>query len=169
MAGYQGLSSPRGGFPVASYQGFSSPRGGFLVASSRQFSAVIQTADMACSWKTKGSICCTAITLRLIIISVLSVIVAKHQAPIQVNGSNAYVRQISEVRNSLIQLDNRVNVSGVSLGVIVLLIVLLILARVTHHVGVKRPGKARKKVLNECKEERLLKVENILKAKGYMV
>ena len=94
---------------------------------------------------------------------------AKHQPPIQINGSNAHVRQISEVRNSLIELDNRVNVSGVSLGVIVLLIVLLILARVTHHVGVKRPGKARKKVMNACKEERLLKVENILKAKGYMV
>ena len=79
------------------------------------------------------------------------------------------MKQITEVRNSLIALDNRVNVSGISLGVIVVLIILLILARVTHHVGVKRPGKARKKILNEYKEERLLKVENILKAKGYMV
>ena len=128
-----------------------------------------KTANMGCSLKTKGSICCTVITLCLIIISVLSVIVAKHQAPIQINGKNAHVRQISEVRNSLIQLDNRVNISGVSLGVIVLLIVLLILARVCHHMGVKRPGKARKKLMNESKEERLVNIENLLKAKGYMV
>ena len=126
-------------------------------------------AAMACGSQTKGSIICAAITLCLIIISVLSVIVAKHQSPIQITGDGAHVKQISEVRNSLISLDNRVNVSGISLGVIVLLVIIIIFARVTHHIGVKRPGKARKRVLNDYKEARLVKVENVLKAKGYMV
>ena len=124
---------------------------------------------MACGTQAKGSIICAAITLCLIIISVLSVIVSKHQPPIQVTGDGAHVKQISEVRNSLISLDNRVNVSGISLGVIVVMIVIIILARVTHHIGVKRPSKERKRVLNECKEARLVKVEDILKARGYMV
>ena len=125
--------------------------------------------NMGCGWKTKGSICCAVISLCIIAISVLSVVVATHQAPIQINGKNAHVKQISEVRNSLIQLDNRVNISGVSLGCIVLLIVLLILARVCHHVSVKRPGKARKRLVNADKEERLVRVETLLKARGYMV
>ena len=124
---------------------------------------------MACSVKTKGAICCSVIGLCIIAISVLSVVVATHQAPIEINGKNAHVKQISEVRNSLIQLDNRVNISGISLGCIVLLIVLLIMARAGHHVSVKRPGKARKRVMNAEKENRLVRIESLLKARGYMV
>ena len=128
-----------------------------------------QAGNMGCGLKTKGAICCAIIGLCIIAISVLSVVVATHQAPIEINGKNAHVKQISEVRNSLIQLDNRVNISGVSLGCIVLRIVLLIMARVCHHVSVKWPNKARKRVVNAEKEDRLLRVEALLKARGYMV
>ena len=123
---------------------------------------------MACSVKAKGAICCSVIGLCIIAISVLSIIVAKHQAPIEINGANAHVKQISDVRNSLIQLDNRVNISGLSLGCIVILIILLIMARAGHHVIVKRPSKARKREMNAEKEDRLARIEALLKARGYM-
>ena len=102
------------------------------------------------------------------IITVLSIVVARHQDPITINGANAHVKQISDVRNSLIQLDNRVNISGVSLGCIVILIMLLLSARAGHHVLVKRPSKALKRVVHAQREDRLIKIEGLLKAKGYM-
>ena len=123
---------------------------------------------MACSAKAKTAICCSLIGVCVVIISVLSIVVARHQYPIEINGANTHVKQISDVRNSLIQLDNRVNISGVSLGCIVLLIILLLSARAGHHVIVKRPSKARKREINAQREDRLVKIEGLLKAKGYM-
>ena len=123
---------------------------------------------MACSAKAKAALCCTLIGVCIVIITVLSIVVARHQDPITINGANAHVKQISDVRNSLIQLDNRVNISGVSLGCIVILIILLLSARAGHHVLVKRPSKALKRVVHAQREDRLIKIEGLLKAKGYM-
>ena len=124
---------------------------------------------MACSAKVKTAICCALIGAFIVIISVLSVVVARHQAPIEIKGANAHVQQITEVRNSLIQLDNRINISGVGLGCVLVLIILLMSARASHHCIVKKPSKARKREISAQRKDRLLKIEGLLKAKGYMV
>ena len=123
---------------------------------------------MACSAKAKAALCCAVIGVFIVVITVLSIVVARHQDPITITGANAHVKQISDVRNSLIQLDNRVNISGLSLGCIVILIMLLLSARAGHHVLVKRPSKALKRVVNAQREDRIIKIEGLLKAKGYM-
>ena len=124
---------------------------------------------MACSAGVKAAICCALIGAIIVIISVISVMVARHQAPIEIKGAYAHIQQITEVRNSLIELDNRTNFSGIGLGCVLVLIILLMSARASHHCIVKKPSKARKREVSAQREARLIKIEGLLKAKGYMV
>ena len=122
---------------------------------------------MACSTGVKATICCSV--LAAIIVTILSVvIVAGHQAPIAIKGANAHVQQITEVRNSLIEMDSRINFSGVGLGCVLLLIIVLMSARAGHHCIVKKPGKVQKRVVKAQTEARIIKIEGLLTAKGYM-
>ena len=119
---------------------------------------------MACSAGLKVALCCSIIGVTLIII--LSVLMVVGQSsPISVEGSDAHIQEIRQVQNSLIAIDNRVNFSGIGLEV---LIVLVIIARFSHHMAIKRPGKVVKRAAKAQLEARLVSLEDIMKAKGYL-
>ena len=122
---------------------------------------------MACSAGLKVALCCSIIGVTLIII--LSVLMVVGQSsPISVEGSDAHIQEIRQVQNSLIAIDNRVNFSGIGLGSVLVLIVLVIIARFSHHMAIKRPGKVVKRAAKAQLEARLVSLEDIMKAKGYL-
>ena len=49
-----------------------------------------------------------------------------------------------------------------------ILIVLVILARATHHMVIKKPGKIVKRAAKAEFEARFVKMEDIMRAKGYL-
>ena len=122
---------------------------------------------MACSTGVKAALCCSIVGVTLVIIlSVLMVI--GQQTPISVHGSNAHLQEIRQVQSSLIAMDNRVNFSGIGLGSVLLLIILVIIARAGHHMAIKRPGKAVKRAIKAQVEARLVSLEDIMKARGFL-
>ena len=122
---------------------------------------------MACSTGIKAAVCCSILGAILVIILSI-VIVVGHQAPIAVNGANAHIQEITEVRSSLIAMDNRVHFSGIGISSILVLIIVILSARAGHHCIIKKPGKMRKRIIKAQTETRLINLEELMKARGYM-
>ena len=65
-------------------------------------------------------------------------------------------------------MDNRVNFSGIGIGSVLVLIILVLSARAGHHFAVKKPGKARKRIIKAQIETRLVNLEELMKARGFL-
>ena len=122
---------------------------------------------MACSTGLKVGLCCSIIGVTLIIMLSVLMVVGK-SSPISVQGSDAHIQEIRQVQSSLIAIDNRVNFSGIGLGSVLILIVLVIVARASHHMAIKRPGKIVKRAARAEFEAKFVKVEDSMRAKGYL-
>ena len=77
------------------------------------------------------------------------------------------MKEVNQVKNSLMEINNRVNFSGLGLGSVLSLVILVIISRAIHHFMVKRPGKVLKCVRRNEFEARIDKLEAILKAMEY--
>ena len=77
------------------------------------------------------------------------------------------MKEVNQVKTSLMEINNRVNFSGLGLGSVLLLVILVIISRALHHFRVKRPGKVLKRARKIEFEARIHKLEEILKARGY--
>ena len=73
------------------------------------------------------------------------VLIFGKSSPISVTGNEAHVQEVNQVKTSVMEINNRVNFSGLGLGAVLLLVILVIMARALHHMVVKRPGKALKR------------------------
>ena len=81
---------------------------------------------------------CAATGLVVLVIVICVFTVVGSLAPISVTGSEAHIQEINEVKNSLFEVNNRINISGIGL----LLIVLVIMGRANYTFGghLKREG-----------------------------
>ena len=98
----------------------------------------------------------------LIIVICVSTVMGS-AAPISVTGSDAHIKEINKVKNSLFEVDNRINISGIGIGSVLLLIVLVIMGRSSHHVFVKKPNRITNREKRNQTEERITHLERILK------
>ena len=113
------------------------------------------------------ALCCAIVAVTLMIVLSIVMVIGK-SSPISVQGSDAHIQEVNQVKSSLLEINNRVNLSGVGLGAVLLLVVLIILARAVHHMIVKRPGKVVKRATKAEFESKVEKMEEVLKAKGYL-
>ena len=113
------------------------------------------------------ALCCAIVAVTLIIVLSVVMVIGKGSS-VSVQGSDAHIQEISQVKSLLLEINNRVSFSGVGLGAVLLLVVLIILARAAHHRMVKRPGKVIKRATKADFESRVVKMEEVLKAKGYL-
>ena len=111
---------------------------------------------------------CDAIGMIMLLIVVCVILVLGNAAPISVTGDAAHIKEVNQVKNSLMEVNNRINFSGVGLGSVLLLVILVILARATHHFVVKKPGKIVKRERRNQFEARMECVEGALKERGYL-
>ena len=96
------------------------------------------------------------------------VLIFGKSSPISVTCNPAHVQEVNQVKTSLIEINNRVNFSGLCLGAVLLLVILIIMARALHYMVVKRPGKVLKRAKKIEFEERMDKLEEILIARGFL-
>ena len=60
--------------------------------------------------------------------------------PITVTGpGNTHIQEIKNVRNSIFDINSRINAANGDLGSILALVVLILMARAAHHIFIKRP------------------------------
>ena len=97
------------------------------------------------SRKTCTRCICAATGLVVLVIVICVFAVMGSAAPISVTGSDAHIQEINEVKNSLFEVNNRINISGIGIGSVLLLIVLVIMGRASHHVFVKKPNRITKR------------------------
>ena len=95
------------------------------------------------------------------------VLIFGKSSPISVTGNEAHVQEVNQVKTSVMEINNRVNFSGLGLGAVLLLVILVIMARALHHMVVIRPGKAVKRAKKIDFEARMDKLEETLKARGH--
>ena len=81
----------------------------------------------------------------MIIIVICVIMVMGKAAPFSVRGSAAHIKEVNEVKNLLLEVNIKINFSGIGIGSVLLLIILVIMERVTHHVVVKNPNKVAKR------------------------
>ena len=65
---------------------------------------------------------CAATGIGMLIIVICLITVMGRAAPISVTGSDAHIKEINKVNNSLFEVNNRINISGVGIGSVLLLI-----------------------------------------------
>ena len=83
--------------------------------------------------------CLCAATGLVVMISVICIYaVVGSPVPISVTGSQAYIKEISEVKNSLFEVNNRINISGIGIGSVLLVVFLVMMGIATHHIFVKK-------------------------------
>ena len=111
---------------------------------------------------------CAATGLVKLIIVICVVAVMGRAAPISVTGSDAHIQEINKVKNSLFEVNNRINISGLGIGSALLLIILVIMGRASHHVFVKKPNRVTKREKRNQTEERITRLEGVLKERGYL-
>ena len=87
-------------------------------------------------------------------------------APISVTGSQAPIKEISEVKKSLFEVNNRINISGIGIGSVLLVVVLVMMGSAPHHIFVKKPNRILKRERSNQTEERIKGLEDILKERG---
>ena len=72
------------------------------------------------------------------------------------------------MKNSLFEVNNRINNSGIGIGSVLLVVVLVMMGRATHHIFVKKPNRILKLKKSSQTEERIKRLEDILKERGYL-
>ena len=58
------------------------------------------------------------------LIAVCVILVLGKAAPIIVTGNTAHIKEVNEVKNSLLEVNNRINFSGIVIGSVLLLVML---------------------------------------------
>ena len=112
-------------------------------------------------------LCCAIVAVTLLAILCVVLIFGK-SSPISVTGDEAHVQEVNQVKTPLIEINNRVNFSSLGLGAVLLLVFFIIMARALHHMVVKRHGKVVKREKKIDFENRVEKLEEFLKARGYL-
>ena len=123
---------------------------------------IIRDYKMAWSNKMKA-IGCSIVAVTIIIILSVVMVIGKTSS-VSVQGPGAHVQEISEVKSALVEINNRVNFSGS----VLILVVLIIVARATHHMAIKKTSKVLKRASKAEFELRVVKMKEILKSKGYL-
>ena len=79
--------------------------------------------------------CLYAATGLVVLVSGICVFaVVGSPAPISVTGSEAHIQEINEVKNSQFEVNNRINISDIGIGSMLLVVVLVIMGRASHHI-----------------------------------
>ena len=121
-------------------------------------------------WSKKMCTRCLCAARGLVVmISVICVFaVVGSPAPISVTGSQAPIKEISEVKKSLFEVNNRINISGIGIGSVLLVVVLVMMGRATHHIFVKKPNRILKCERSKSDGRANQALEDILKERGYL-
>ena len=119
-------------------------------------------------WSKKACTIFLCASTELLVSVVCVFAVVGSPPPINVTGGEAHIKEMSEVKNSLFEMNNIVNFVGTGIGSVLLMVVLIIIRRATHHVFVKRPNRILKHDRNSQTDERIVRLENILKERGYL-
>ena len=69
----------------------------------------------------------------------------------------------------MFEVNNRIIISGVGIGSVLLLIILLIMGIITHHVFVKKPNRVIKRENRSQIEGRIIGLEGIMRERGYFL
>ena len=72
------------------------------------------------------------------------------------------------VSNSLFEVNNRINISGIGIGSVLLVVVLVIMGRASHHIFVKKTNMIIKRERSSQTEERITLLGGLLKERGYL-
>ena len=121
-------------------------------------------------WSKKACTICLCVSTGLVVLIsvVCAFAVVGSPSPINVTGGEAHIKEMSEVKNSLFEMNDSVNFAGTGIGSVLLMIVLIIMDRATHYVFMKRPNRILKRDRNSQRDERIVRLEIILKERGYL-